>query len=243
MIIPNYDNGTIDVHLDPVYLGKCKKLASVFDKTTTEQQEGWGPIGSYGGGYGNTPKDNNNVERTGAIGEKAFSLLTGLPMNEDFKPNGDDGFDFKVPSFSIDVKCHTRHPNQAVEWGFNGEFFTKAHAVSGSYVPPRADILIFSAVIAGDKLKDDSGDDWEDTSVDSKNSNNIVVRFFGAISSKKVFTDIKGRLGSPLQSGGPKALAGNFKNFYIKREELIPMIDFLSRYKDELLTTKSGVII
>ena len=242
MIIPNYNKGTIDVYLDAKCLGKCQDLAKIFDKTTTDEKEGWGGLGTYGGGIGNSPKDTNNVERTGALGEKAFSLLTGIPMNEQFKKNGDAGFDFLIPSFSIDIKCHTRHPNQAVEWGFYGDFFTKAHLSNGSYVAPRADIIIFSAIIAGDSFKEDYGSDWDAVGVNSGKSNNVIIRFFGAISSKEIFINHKDRLGAKLQRGGPTSYS-KFKNYYIKKEELLPMIDFSYKYKHELFTTKSGVII
>jgi hypothetical protein len=237
MIIPNYDDGTVDVHIDPIDLGKCKQLASVFSKLGQ-----WGGLDTYGGGSGNTVDDTKRVERTGALGERAFSKMTGIPMNEEYKANGDAGFDFQVPSFSIDVKCHTRNPNQAEEWGYHGEFFTKAHFRNGSYIPPRADILIFSAIVAGDATTNKYGDDWGEFGVNSKIADNLIIRFFGAISSKKVFNNYQERLGAKLQRGGPNSHS-EFKNYYIKKEELLPMIDFLFKYKTELLTAKSGVII
>ena len=242
MIIPNYHNGTVDVYLDARHLGRCHELAKVFDKTTTDDKEGWGGFGTYGGGVGNSVEDEDIVERTGAVGEKAFSLLTGMPMNEKFKQNGDEGFDFRIPSFSIDVKCHTRYPNQAVEWGFFGDFFTKAHLVNNSYVAPRADVLVFSAIIAGDSISEAYGSDWDRVGVDSKNSYNLIIRFFGAIRSSEIFKNYQDRLGAKFQSGGPESFS-NFKNYYIKKEELLPMIDFVSKYKNELFTCNSGVIV
>ena len=242
MIIPDYNNGTIDVCLDAKHLGKCQELAQVFDKTTTDNKEGWGGFGTYGGGVGNSPKDANNVERTGALGEKAFSLLTGIPMNEQFKENGDEGFDFTIPSFSIDIKCHTRHPNQAVEWGFFGSFFTKAHLINNVYVAPRADVIVFSAIISGDSFSEKYGSDWDRVGINSKDADNLIIRFFGAIKSSKIFENHQDRLGAKLQRGGPTAQS-SFKNYYIKKEELLPMIDFAYKYKNELFTTNSGIII
>lgn len=238
MIIPNYDDGTIDVYLDAKALGKCEELSSTFSKL-----DQWGGLNTYGGGIANTLSDTKKVERTGALGEKAFSLLTGIPMNEEFKANGDDGFDFKIPSFSIDIKCHMRYYQQALDWGFYGEFFTKAHLANGDYVPPRADILILAAVVAGDSWTEKYGSDWDRIGIDSQGSNNLIIKFYGAISSKKIFSNYQQRLGCKFQRSGPNAQVGDFKNYYINKNELYPMIDFLEKYKNELMTVKSGVII
>ena len=238
MIIPNYNDGTIDVYLDAKDLGRCQELATTFSKLGE-----WGELNTYGGGIGNSTNDKKRVERTGALGEKAFCKLTGFPMNEDYKANGDDGFDFAISSFSMDIKCQMRYYEQAVDWGFYGEFFTKAHLENGVYVPPRSDVIVFSSVFSGDSWTENYGKDWDEVGVDSKNSNNLIIKFYGAISSKKIFSNYQERLGSQFQRGGPNAQVGDFKNYYINKKELLPMLDFLNKYKNELLTSKSDIII
>lgn len=238
MIIPNYNTGTIYVHLSPEDLGKCKDLANTFSKLGE-----WGGLNTYGGGVGNTPKDTKKVERVGALGELAFNKLTGLSVNEQYKANGDDGFDFTIPSFSIDVKCQMSFYEQAIDWGFYGEFFTKAHHVNGEYVPPRADMLVLACLSSADCWDNKFGNDWDRIRINNKESTNIIVEFFGAISSQIVFDNYQERLGAPFQKNGPNVKKGDFKNYYINRNELIPMIDFLYEYKNELVSIGSDIFI
>ena len=136
-----------------------------------------------------------------------------------------------------------RYYEQAVDWGFYGEFFTKAHLNNGTYIPPRADVLVLSCIWSGDRWSEEYGNDWDRIGVESKKSDYLIVKFYGVISSKKIFSNYQDRLGSRFQRGGPDAQVGDFKNYYINKNELLPMIDFLSEYKNELIKVGSDIIV
>lgn len=57
----------------------------------------------YNDGMLNTRKDTYKTERVGALGEMAFSLYVGLPVDFSYKKYGKE-FDFKVGESLIDIK-------------------------------------------------------------------------------------------------------------------------------------------
>ena len=60
--------------------------------------------------------DENTEDIIGAYGEVAFSKLTGIPVDEELRPNGDNGRDFEVPlNFRTDVKTARKPFNLLVK--------------------------------------------------------------------------------------------------------------------------------
>lgn len=69
--------------------------------------------GRWGAGLANSDEDPCKVERTGLLGEMAFGIMFGRPVNLDFKPHGFD-YDFEVDGYRIDVKTSTKRPNDDI---------------------------------------------------------------------------------------------------------------------------------
>lgn len=62
----------------------------------------------YGRGCINNEEDPYRVQRTGFLGEAAFSLWAGLPLDLSYKPKGDK-WDFLLHGLTLDVKCAVRN--------------------------------------------------------------------------------------------------------------------------------------
>lgn len=107
----------------------AKKFAK-FDK--------WGST-KWGHGLLNEGTKKNLAEYIGICGELAFSEFSDLPMDEEFKAEGND-YDFKIPNsqYKIDVKTHAK------DYGWH---FIKAANRDGGYIPPlKSDIYVFATI-------------------------------------------------------------------------------------------------
>lgn len=65
--------------------------------------------GSYGKGLANTEDDPYRTERTGKLGEMAFSKLYQLPVDMSYREGGDDQ-DFVFNGKKINIKTSTKKP-------------------------------------------------------------------------------------------------------------------------------------
>jgi len=91
---------------------------------------------SYGKGIINSGSDPFKVQRTGLLGEAAFSIWSGLPLDLSYKPGGDHS-DFIINGHSIDVKCAYRNyqMNLIVRREFEGgKFHPLKDVYVGSYI-------------------------------------------------------------------------------------------------------------
>lgn len=93
--------------------------------------------GNYGRGLINSEDDPTKVERTGLLGEMAFSIMTGLPVDFSYKKGGDKT-DFILNGKSVDVKT------AASNYGAN---CIKAYTASGKYVFRELDIYVAAYVV------------------------------------------------------------------------------------------------
>lgn len=92
--------------------------------------------GNYGGGLVNTNTDPFKVERTGRLGEIAFSKIASIPIDLSYIEGGDD-YDFKIQDKLCDIKTRCqRYANQV------GLIY--AFTESGKEIPLTADIYIFA---------------------------------------------------------------------------------------------------
>ena len=93
--------------------------------------------GNYGRGLINSKDDPMKVERTGLLGEMAFSIFSGLPVDFSYKKGGDKT-DFILNGKTVDVKT------AASNYGAN---CIKAYTASGKYVFRELDIYVAAYVV------------------------------------------------------------------------------------------------
>jgi hypothetical protein len=67
---------------------------------------------------------NIDYDRLGVLGELAFQVLTGVPMNTQLLPHGDQ-YDFLINGFAIDVKSSSRS---------NPRLYVKPHRLNNSFI-------------------------------------------------------------------------------------------------------------
>lgn len=91
---------------------------------------------AYGKGIINSGGDPFKVQRTGFLGEAAFSIWSSLPLDLSYKPGGDK-CDFIIHGHSLDVKCAYRNyqMNLIVRKETNdGKFHELKDIYVGSYI-------------------------------------------------------------------------------------------------------------
>lgn len=93
--------------------------------------------GGYGKGLINTKIDPIKTERTGLLGEMAFSIVTGLPVDFSYK-NGGDKTDFILNGKTVDVK--TAASNYKANC-------IKSYTPNGKYVFRELDIYVAAYVV------------------------------------------------------------------------------------------------
>lgn len=97
----------------------------------------------FGNGLINTRQDKYKVERIGREAEIAFSRLTGLPIDSEYRPCGDT-CDFVSSSGSIDIKCSFgAHKTQGLIRVYANE---KALQLDKK-IPLLSDYYVFSSVV------------------------------------------------------------------------------------------------
>lgn len=90
----------------------------------------------YGKGLINNNRDPFKVQRTGLLGEAAFAIWSGLPLDLSYKPGGDHS-DFLIRGCRLDVKCAYRNyqMNLIVRREFDGgKFHPLKDIYVGSYI-------------------------------------------------------------------------------------------------------------
>lgn len=91
---------------------------------------------AYGKGIVNSGGDPFKVQRTGLLGEAAFSLWSNLPLDLSYKPGG-DSYDFLIRGHRLDVKCAYRNyqMNLIVRQEYKeGKFHPLKDIYVGSYI-------------------------------------------------------------------------------------------------------------
>ncbi len=99
--------------------------------------------GTYGEGLCNTTTDPYRATRTGILGEIAFSKITNLPVDDQYKKGGDK-YDFIINNkYKIDVKfaIYDRGENLILDTNKNGE-----------KIPLNKHIYVFGYIQSEDKI-------------------------------------------------------------------------------------------
>lgn len=102
--------------------------------------------GEWGAGLINSVKDPSRVERTGRLGELAFSIMSGLPPNLEYIKHGDN-YDFKINDILIDIKTAARKPKYKAG-------LIKAGYTKDKLIALKHDIYIFSYLKKEDMLEE-----------------------------------------------------------------------------------------
>jgi len=227
MIYVDSNKNLVHISLDRNAINYCWTLAEGRmkyhkwgDNASTPESKEWLQ------GLQNNEKDKFKTERIGLYGEKAFSLLTGLPVDETIKSKGDK-WDFMIGDKKIDEKNHKIFYKEITEKkNLYGPFFFKATSNDGKrLLPLKSDYYFFSYL-----------NDFED--INEMTTNEIIVTMCGAITKEEISKYRKARIGDPLTRKKVK-----FKNYYINEKELISPVDFLWQFKDYIDIKKMDIIM
>ena len=219
-IIYNSQTGVTYVLLNRDDILKCVKLSGDFSK-----YEQWGGSDTnrlddrdnYGAGIWNTSKDKYKTERIGLFGEVAFSILSGLPLDEEIRTGG-NSWDFIAhvkKDITLDVKNTATFKERPDKYG---EFIIKnstwEHGLKKVY-PLKAHGYFFTSNFVF--LNDNNNKFWDFNSKVTK----IIMRMHGAISANKIENNREERVGqSPVKNA-------KWDNIYINDSELLrPSIFF-----------------
>ena len=241
MIFSNSNSGSMYVVLDKKEIEYCRGLAKKRCKYKI-----WGDNSSeanktYNKGNLNSEEDNSKTERIGLYVEKAFSALSGLPMDETISDEGDPGWDFLLPfkekqkpvgnvrwqlladdseGVKIDIKTLAfEYPKKDENYG---ELYITA-SKNGKEHKLNADYYCFCAIIHHDGVtRDKRGYKTE------KDANFIIIEIYGFIATNDILKNAEKRIGNALT----KNKNANWKNYYIKKEELISTVEFMSSHKN-----------
>ena len=184
-IIYNSQTGVTYVLLNRDDILKCVKLSGDFSK-----YEQWGGSDTnrlddrdnYGAGIWNTSKDKYKTERIGLFGEVSFSILSGLPLDEEIRTGG-NSWDFIAhvkKDITLDVKNTATFKERPDKYG---EFIIKnstwEHGLKKVY-PLKAHGYFFTSNFVF--LNDNNNKFWDFNSKVTK----IIMRMHGAISANKI---------------------------------------------------------
>jgi hypothetical protein len=206
MILPDINDKSIYVYLNADDLEYCHKIAKIRCKYKKWAKKG-AKNDRYDKGILNSDDDPYRTERIGIYGEKAFNLITGLPIDEEERPKGDPGWDFILPDSQI--KIDPKHSLTS-----HDTFYIKAAKSSLKPQKPKSDFYVFSY-------------NYNPEGLAEKDARDLWIKIVGVISKKSILENAKERIGKPLVKSGfdddgkPKWL-----NYYIKKEELIDPITF-----------------
>ena len=101
--------------------------------------------GHYGSGILNNQSDPRKTERIGLLGEKSFSLATGLSCDFSYKRNGDSG-DFLIQNIRIDVKTSAKYPT------YKAGLIYAEHE-NGVAIELKSNIYVFAYLKSEDTIK------------------------------------------------------------------------------------------
>jgi len=190
-------------------------------------------------GLSNSDRDDFKVERYGCIGEQAFHILTGLPIDRKVRRFG-NRFDFAASGVKckIEVKIAMRYPEYEIGkfrpkefdgriFGYDffcDKFYLKAKddkRTSKSFLPLNADVYVFSVAefLAPNDLNPIEGS----------------VQFIGWI--------LQGKL-DKFKEVGPGVKSGSVHlNYYIHRKYLSSMTTFLQKFRKGFNESSCGLFI
>jgi len=213
----------------------CKELS-----LKREKREIWGNRANeknkkYRTGIINTDNDPTRVARIGLYGEKAFNILTGIPIDESISDRGDEGWDFiigKNPETKIDIKNSAYEP--PLRSNNYGEFYLRADSdEKGKFKKLKSDIYVFSSIAYHNGTTKNAKGFLSDL-----NATNVIVQIHGYIHKDNILKNKTERLGDPIIKNSK-----NWKNYYINKKELLSMTDFLWEYRYDLKWEKADLII
>ena len=214
MILPDVNDKSIYVYLDADAIQYCHKIAKIRCKYKKWAKEG-DKNDRYNKGILNSEKDPYQTERVGLYGEKVFSLITGLPIDEEERPHGDPGWDFILPDskIKIDPKNSLALYDVAKEKGLYGQFYIKASKSSLKTEEPKSDFYIFSY-------------NHNPEGIPEKDTKDLWIKIVGVISKKSILANAEERIGKPLTKKGYENGEPLWLNYYVKKEELLDPITF-----------------
>ena len=219
MIFVDNNENLVHVILEEAEVLFCRNLGLQRKKYKIWRKEG--KDNAYPDGLLNDENDEYQTERLGAYGEKVLSALTGLSINEEVLENGDPGWDFitlSKDSFKIDSKvAKTDEYNTSNKYG---ELYIRATDDHGREKELKSDYYFFATIIYHDGTTISKGYRTE------RNATTITLDCHGFISKEDILKNKEERLGDCLYKGG------NWKNFYVKKSELIHPITFIEQNRD-----------
>jgi len=213
-MVVNADTGTISVVLGQKAATEANERGKSFSKYDTE---GWQT--TYKKGLANTSQDKTIVERTGALAEQAFHVLTGLTIDTEVKQWG-NSFDFSInvdgKTLKIEVGSQIFDLNRIFAQGWKRDHHYRKARERGkqNWLPLKADIYVFAIV-------------------DQTNFEYPAVMFEGWI-AKKEYEEHK-------EIGFGKG--GAVENYYIHKSYLCSMVEFLWTFRKELVPEDSGLLL
>lgn len=221
---------TVLVYLDENMVNECKERAVSFCKykkwgdSASEQSKQWKK------GILNDENDPSQAERIGQYGELAFSILTGIDVDKEVNDNGNK-YDFPLlNNQKVEIKTSKILYKEATKSkGYYGPFFIKATNEYGKRLPLRSDYYVFTSIFNHNGTVVSKG------RLSDIDATMVMIEIHGFISKEQILDNTIQRENS--------ALNGKHTNYYIKEEEIISPISFISANSNLFPLNKSGVFI
>ena len=183
----------------------------------------------------NDEDDPSCAERIGLYGEEAFSILTGLLVDETVSEKGDKGWDFLLEDenkkYKLDVKTSKIVYSKKNNYG---EFYIKATNDKGTIKTLKSDYYLMASIAHHNGIIIN-----KKGYLSEKDATMIIVELHGFVSKENILKNKKERLGKPVTSNKE----AHWKNYYIKKEELIEPIEFLWNYKYIINNKEAGIFV
>jgi hypothetical protein len=229
MILMRGGEKTVLVTLDKETVAYCKALAwerkkfkEWGDKVPEDKK-------MYPQGILNNAKDIFKTERIGMYGEKAFSIFTGLPLDETISEKGDPGYDFLLNSSEKIIKLDVKNQvsdDFTMNKNSYGEFYVRTDRIR------RSDAYFFTTTFEHNgTIVNKYGDRSE---VDATK---IEVRLYGFITKEDILKNKEERI-RPCRKK-----SGDWKNYEVKKSELISPLDFMWQNQYNLNFQDAGLFL
>ena len=240
MILSLGNNKSIFVTLQEKDIEECRSISVVREKFHL-----WGDKASfenkrYRKGILNTKKDPRRTERIGLYGEKVFSLLTGFPLDQSKREEGDPGWDFIIDNLKIDIKTaswENLNFTKIYKPKYYGEHYLKATDDYGNLLTLRSDVYFICSLIYhnGEKVVIVNGKKYR-SEIDATK---VIIEIKGFILKEEILKNKEQRLADKLV----KDEKAKWKNYYIKNEELISPLEFLWEHRNSLNSSKISIFV
>ncbi len=217
---------------------KCVKLSGDFSKWElwADKSKQKSDTRNYGSGILNTSKDKYKTEREGLFGEMAFSILSGIPIDEKIRKHGND-WDFSLRYNNMYLHIDVKNTQKIRNYG-KGQFIIKNSSWKTTYYNKNGDICYNNRKIC--PLKSHAYFFTSDhVFVDSKNRKKesfgpdimrIIIKMHGIISAKRINKNRNDRVGpSPWNKA-------NWDCIYVKQSELMPPLTFFEKIEFKIPT-------